>query len=112
MAQAGLRPAPTRSHDQQSPAPCAVPSGGVLYPQGLQGDRRRQHAGAGDGRQPVAVLDPAVQGDSVYLGDSTVSVANGFPVAPAQAMTDEESSDAMWAVSPTSSEIRIILTQA
>ena len=51
-------------------------------------------------------------GDSVYLGDSTVSVANGFPVAPAQAMTDEESSDAMWAVSPTSSELRIILTQA
>jgi hypothetical protein len=47
-------------------------------------------------------------GDSVYLGDSTVSEANDFPLA----MTDEESSDAMWAVSPTSSEIRIILTQA
>jgi hypothetical protein len=41
-----------------------------------------------------------------------VSVATGFPLAPAQAMTDEESSDEMWAVSPTSTELRIILTQA
>jgi len=74
------------------------------------------------GNTPVQVMDDNPSrysillynngGDSVYLGDSTVSVANGFPLAPAQAMTDEESSDAMWAVSPTSSEIRIILTQA
>ena len=69
------------------------------------------------GNTPVQVMDDNPSrysillynngGDSVYLGDSTVSEANGFPLA----MTDEESSDAMWAVSPTSSEIRIILTQ-
>jgi hypothetical protein len=74
------------------------------------------------GNTPVQVMDDNPSrysillynngGDSAYLGDSSVSVATGFPLAPAQGLTDEESSDETWPVSPTSTELRIILTQA